>query len=150
MTETGQGTGEQPGRWLPPAMAAEALGISERTVRRHVLAGKLSAERDGHRVKVLVALPDGGALLATASGMGRAQAALLLATEALQEALVAERARSERLEARLREIEEQRLQLALRLADLQREASHVASVLAAASPAAGRADGPRRDVQRPA
>lgn len=77
------------GAWLPFAEAARALGMAERTLRRHVAAGGCAVRRQGRRVSVFV------------EEAARPVAALARAVEALAAALDAERARGDRLAARV-------------------------------------------------
>lgn len=84
------------GAWLPFAEAARALGMAERTLRRHVAAGGCAVRRQGRRVSVFVeeaARP--------VAAPEPAAAALARAVEALAAALDAERARGDRLAARV-------------------------------------------------
>lgn len=99
----GDDTDAPPGmRWLAAGLAAEALGVSERTLRRYVALGRYRARRDGGRAFVLVpaagnpaapaasiaALP--AAALASAllalEGLGRRVAALEARVDALADA----------------------------------------------------------------
>lgn len=98
--------GQEEGSWLPFAIAARRLGASERTLRRHIAEGRYVVRHDGRRVAVFVPAAQ---LMAHAAEPGQAgETALVHAIEALSAALEAERARSDRLEERLRSLEFER------------------------------------------
>jgi len=97
------------GRWLPFAVSARRLGVSERTLRRHIADGRYQVRHEGRRAAVF--LP--GEVLAeqVAEPTSQGELALVHAIEALSAALAAERTRSERLEQRLMALDEERLAL---------------------------------------
>ena len=45
-------------QWVSRAVACQVIGISERTLRRHIQEGKIQSRRDGNRVFVLVDIAD--------------------------------------------------------------------------------------------
>ena len=49
-------------KWVSRAVACQVIGISERTLRRHIQDGKLQAKREGNRVFVLVDIADSEAV----------------------------------------------------------------------------------------
>jgi len=49
-------------QWVSRAVACQVIGISERTLRRHIQDGKLQAKREGNRVFVLVDIADSEAV----------------------------------------------------------------------------------------
>lgn len=102
------------GSWLPFAICARRLGVSERTLRRHITEGRYRVRHDGRRVAVFVPADLLAAHAADPAHAG--ETALVHAIEALSTALEAERARSDRLEERLRQLEGERAALVARQA----------------------------------
>lgn len=99
---------EQAGAWLPVMEAARRLGVSERTLRRHIRQSRYQIQREGRRVRVfLPGMAAHGSASPAQDAPGLASV-LQTALETLASALEAERARTNRLEARLRALEDER------------------------------------------
>lgn len=124
------------GSWVPFAMAARYLGVSERTLRRHVARGGHQVRRVDGRVHVFISHEARGSdamQLDMPRGQLEAAAAVSLthALSALREALTAERVRADRAEAWLHESQEQRVQLAQEVARLRIESGTLRASLEA-------------------
>lgn len=118
-----------PGRWVRPSEAARLLGVSERTVRRRVASGQYRAERNGRNARILLPaelLSSAGEIPADGSP-DPTMRALVAVVGALQEALAAERARTQRLELRLEHLEDERARLLLQVGRPGRPAAGGAS-----------------------
>lgn len=118
-SEAGKPAEGRAGRWLRPAEAARLLGVSERTVRRRVASGQYPVERNGRdaRIQIPAELLEGVAGDPADGPRDLTMQALVVAVDALKDALAAERARTQRFEARLEELEDERTRL---LAQLRR------------------------------
>lgn len=90
--------------WLPPQLAARALDVSERTLRRYVTQGRYVARRDGRRLQVLIPANAMVKPLATTADERPLDAALQT-IQMLVDALMEERERTAALELRVGQIE---------------------------------------------
>lgn len=111
---------QPPGTWMPPVDAAHALGVSDRTMRRYVAAGRFHVQRQDGRVRIFVPEADVSSATAVGSRADRHDLSVGVgaAIEALGHALADERARTMRLEEQMRQIELGRLKLAEQRAEL--------------------------------
>src|SRR5690348_13364140 len=91
----------QEGAWLPVLVAAQRLSISERTLRRHIGQGRYQVHREGRRVRVLIPGPAAADNPKSTEESDDLASVLQLALQTLATALEAERARADRLEARM-------------------------------------------------
>ncbi len=124
------------GQWLAPAEAVKALAVSERTLRRHVRSGRYQVHHSGRRVRVFIPDSDrmervSGAQLGPEAERDTVAHALSQVVATLNEGLAQERARTEALEERLRQIGDVRLQLAIQVEQMRHDAEELRRGLAA-------------------
>lgn len=117
MADTPEADAPPQGRWLPFAGAAQALGVSERTLRRYIAARHFASRRVRHRVQVFV--PDEEAARRALLGPppDALLSALRAALDALERELAAERERAARLADRIAVVEAECRQLAAQAAE---------------------------------
>lgn len=101
-------------QWVSRVVACQVIGISERTLRRHIQDGKLQAKHEGNRVYVLVDIPDSESVNSGQSvDMGGQGADTALINQIKQE--------NELLKAQLTEKDKQIGKLQEQLSDTQKE-----------------------------
>jgi len=123
------------GTWLPTAEAALRLGLTERTLRRHITSGRYRGRREGHAWLAWIPdIPDTlqdpighvsrpfSQLPGQSDTIGDASGLLARTVSALEQTVLAERARANEERARSTELEE-KLRQAEQVAAMHQERS---------------------------